>query len=115
MIIKPSYGEIWLVALDPTIGREQAKTRPCLVVSDDRLNNSSAGLAFIVPITSQNKKIPWHIEITSPEGGLKKTSYIMCEHMKSLSHLRFRGNRLGIVQENTMAAIKARLRLLCDL
>ncbi len=32
---QPLRGEIWLVALDPTIGREQAGTRPALIISDD--------------------------------------------------------------------------------
>lgn len=115
MITKPSYGEIWLVNLNSVVGREQAKIRPCLVVSDDRLNHGHADVSFIIPLTSQNKMIPWHVEVAPPEGGLKKVSYIMCEQMKSVSHLRFSQTSLGYVDQSTMDAVKARIRLLCVL
>jgi mRNA interferase MazF len=32
--------EVWLVGLDPTIGAETAKTRPCLIISPDEANTS---------------------------------------------------------------------------
>lgn len=115
MIIKPSYGEIWLVDLDPVVGHEQAKRRPCLVVSDDRLNHGRSSLSWLIPLTSQDQGVAWHVEVVPPEGGLKKVSYIMCEQMKSLSHLRFSKKPLGVINEDTMGAVKARIRLLCDL
>ncbi len=115
VIIKPSYGEIWLVNLDPIIGHEQAKIRPCLVVSNDMLNHGGADLSFIIPLTSQDKRVLSHVEVAPPEGGLKKVSYIMCEHMKSLSHLRFSKKPLGTINKNTMDAVKLRIRFLCDL
>ena len=61
-------GEVWLVVLDPTIGREIKKTRPALVVSPDELNvdletvivspMSTGGLPapFRIPLVFQGKK-----------------------------------------------------------
>ena len=43
--------EVWLVALDPTIGREIKKTRPALVVSPDEMNEHIATV-IIAPMTT---------------------------------------------------------------
>ena len=45
-------GEIWITALDPTIGSEMQKTRPCLVVSPDELNQK-LNIVLIAPISSR--------------------------------------------------------------
>ena len=57
---EPLRGEIWLVDLDPTMGHEQAGTRPALVVSTDYLNSSSADLVILVPLTTVKRGIPLH-------------------------------------------------------
>ena len=44
-------GEVWLCTLDPTVGSEIQKTRPCLVVSPDELN-ARAPTIIIAPLTS---------------------------------------------------------------
>jgi mRNA interferase MazF len=72
-------GEIWLMDLNPVRGREQAGKRPCLVISVDRFNQSPADLVVILPITSKDKQIPWHVKVQPPEGGLTMDSYIKCE------------------------------------
>lgn len=69
-MIKPSRGEVWTANFSPTIGREQAGLRPCLIVSADGLNHSRAEIVIVAPITSKAKNIPSHVEITAPEGGL---------------------------------------------
>src|SRR5205814_1112196 len=45
-------GDIFDVRLDPVEGHEQAKTRPCIVISTDRINRSG-GVVVIVPLTSR--------------------------------------------------------------
>jgi mRNA interferase MazF len=44
-------GEVWLAALDPTVGAEIQKTRPCLIVSPDELNKVLATL-IVAPLTT---------------------------------------------------------------
>lgn len=110
----PLRGEVWLLGLDPAIGHEQAGTRPCLVVSVDRLNQGPAGVAMILPITSTHRKIPSHVEVKPPEGGLKVVSYIKCEDLRSVSKQRFI-KRLGAAHPGTIAEVELRLRLLLGL
>lgn len=54
---QPLRGEVWLATLDPTVGREQAGTRPALIVSDDLFNQSHAELVVVLPITSKSKNV----------------------------------------------------------
>ena len=46
-------GQIHLAVLDPVVGKEISKTRPVLIVSNDK-NNEFSGTATILPITSKN-------------------------------------------------------------
>ena len=108
-------GDVWLVNLDPTVGREQAKCRPCLVMSPELFNQGPAELVVIVPITSTFRQISWFIQIDPPEGGLIKRSYIMCNQIRTVSIDRFQGNRLGSLYSKTMHHIENRLRILLNL
>lgn len=49
-----SKHDIWLVNLDPTVGSEVKKTRPCIIVSPDAMNKWIKTV-IIVPMTSSNK------------------------------------------------------------
>lgn len=53
--------DVYLVDLNPTIGSEICKTRPCVIVSPDTLNSSN--MAIIVPMTSTQRKNLWRIPI----------------------------------------------------
>lgn len=108
-------GEVWLVNLDPTVGREQAKRRPCLVVSADLFNQGPGNLAVIVPITSTFRPLRWLVAIDPPEGGLTKNSYIMCHQPRVVSLLRFSDKSLGTVHPETLDEVKTRLRFLLSL
>jgi len=111
---KASRGEIWLVNLDPTQGREQAGTRPFLVISVDLFNHGAAELVVGIPITSKAKNIPLHVEINPPEGGLSLTSYAKCEDVRSVSTARLK-KRLGKVLPQTIDAVEDRLKILLGL
>ena len=110
----PTRGEVWWVVLDPTRGREQAGSRPALVLSPNLLNTSAAGIVFVVPITSRDRGIRSHVSITPPEGGLTLPSYAMCEQLRVIAKERLRG-RVGTVAPRTLAAVEDRLRILLDL
>jgi len=113
-ITKPSRGQIWLVDLNPTRGHEQAGKRPCLVVSVDLFNQGASGLAVVLPITSKNKGIPFHVEVNPPEGGLTQQSYIKCEDMRSISIERL-SDLWGVISPTTMMIVEDRLRILLGL
>jgi len=110
----PLRGEIWLMEFDPTRGREQAGRRPALVVSRDPFNRSAAGLVVVVPLTSKEKGIPYHVVIDAPQGGLRTRSFAKCEDLRSVSKARF-VERWGKVGSATLDEVGLRLRLLLDL
>jgi mRNA interferase MazF len=113
-MINASRGEIWLVSLDPTQGREQAGTRPFLVISVDLFNHGAAELVVGVPVTSKAKGIPLHVEIVPPEGGLALTGFAKCEDIRSISVSRMK-KRLGKVSPQMIEKIEDKLKVLLGL
>lgn len=102
-------GEIYMVALDPTLGHEMKKTRPAIVVSNDSINKS-ASVVSVCPITdAANKTSPIHIEIPSGEGGLSKASVAHCGQVRSIDKVRL-VTRLGILSSSRMAKVSEGLR-----
>jgi hypothetical protein len=59
----PDAGDIVMMDFDPQVGREQAKRRPALVLTDQRYNRAS-GLAVVCPLTSKRKPYPFALPIT---------------------------------------------------
>ena len=86
-----NQGEIWLVSFDPSVGNEIQKTRPCVVINDNKLGRF--GLKIVVPITQWKEHLssyPWIIKIEPNLGnGLSKTSAFECFQIKSFSISRF--------------------------
>lgn len=107
-------GEIWLVNLDPTLGREQAGTRPALVISENLFNQSYAELVIVVPVTSQNKNIRSHVPIAKGEGGLTMESFAKCEDVRSISKQRLK-KKLGKVSPPTIENVEEKLKFLMAL
>ncbi len=111
---KISRGDVWLVNLDPSVGHEQAKKRPCIVISAGTFNQGPGELAVILPLTSQYRPLSWLVPIDPPEGGLSKRSYILCNQPRTVSFKRFSGNCLGVLKPERFEEIDQRLRfLLC--
>ena len=105
-------GSVWFINLDPTIGHEQAKLRPYVVISADTYNQSHSELVIVIPITSKKRELYWDVKISPPEGGLKKKSYIICDQVRSLSVKRFAHKMLGILNNDTVSQIEERLKIL---
>jgi len=55
--------DVFLVALDPTIGREIKKTRPCTVISPDEMNHH-IGTVIIAPMTTKGRDYPTRVPCT---------------------------------------------------
>lgn len=86
MNIKKGY--IVSVCLDPTIGAEIKKTRPCVVVSPDEMN-SVLRTVIILPITSTKKEIPTRVLIkATPTSGLTNDSYAVADQVKTINKMR---------------------------
>ena len=59
----PETGDIVMMDFDPQVGREQAKRRPALVLTEQRYNRAS-GLAVVCPLTSKRKPYPFALPVT---------------------------------------------------
>ena len=56
----PTRGDVYLIELDPTRGSEIRKTRPCLVISPDELNQDLRTV-IVVPMTTGGQAYPWRV------------------------------------------------------
>lgn len=110
----PRRGEIWLVDFGMPVGREQAGTRPAVVVSTDALNEGPSGVVLVVPLTSTRRQLPSHVEIEPGASGLDHPSYAKCEDVKSISERRL-VDRLGAADSESMFEMVRILRYLLEL
>ena len=55
--------EVFLVSLDPTVGREIKKTRPCTIISPDEMNRH-IGTVIIAPMTTKGRNYPTRVKCT---------------------------------------------------
>lgn len=78
-------GEIYLTGLDPVIGHEISKTRPCVVVSNDIANRYS-GTVTIVPITSAtlDKIYPFEVYLPCRVTSLKTDSKAKADQIRTI-------------------------------
>jgi mRNA interferase MazF len=75
----PEAGDIVMLDFDPQVGREQAKRRPALVLTDQGYNRAS-GLAVVCPLTSKRKSYPFALPITLDE----VEGAVLVDQLKSL-------------------------------
>jgi len=75
----PQAGDIVWLDFDPQRGREQAKRRPALVLTDQSYNRAS-GLAVVCPLTSQRKPYPFALPVTVG----KVEGAVLADHLKSM-------------------------------
>ena len=99
-----SQYDIVLVNLDPTIGSEMKKTRPCVVISPNEMNKYLQTIV-IAPLTSSSKPYPTRIEINQT----KTKGWIVLDQIRSVDRLRIvkkLGTLTPIEIEKTKAIIK---------
>lgn len=74
---------IVLVNLDPTIGSEIKKTRPCVIISPDEMNKHLQTL-IIAPMTSQSKNYPTRVEVKHDQ----KNGWIVLDQIRTIDKKR---------------------------
>ena len=92
-------GEIWLVNLDPTIGSEIKKTRPCVIVSPQELNQHLRTM-MMAPMTSKGFAAPFRVPVT--HAGTK--GLIVLDQMRAVDKQRL-VKKLGQVSAKTMGNV----------
>jgi mRNA interferase MazF len=108
-------GSCYLAALDPVIGREISKTRPVVVVSNDK-NNKFSGTVTILPITSEHitKTYPFEVLLTKGTGNLPKDSKVKADQIRTLDKSRI-VKFIGTLEKKEIHRIDKAIRIHLDL
>lgn len=96
--------QIVLVNLDPTVGSEMKKTRPCVVISPNEMNKYLQTIV-VSPMTSSSKSYPTRVEITHE----KKKVWIVLDQIRTVDRQRII-KVLGNLSEKETAKLKEVLR-----
>lgn len=97
-------GEIWLFNLDPTVGSEIQKSRPCVVVSPAELNDHLRTV-IVAPMTSKGFAAPFRIAVThaGTEG------LILLDQLRTVDKARL-AKKLGALGTATLAQVLGTLQ-----
>jgi mRNA interferase MazF len=93
--------DVWLVNLDPTIGREIRKVRPCLIVSPEEMNRH-IGTVIVAPMTTKGRPYPMRV----PCRFQGKTGQIVLDQLRTVDKARL-VKRLGQIDTKTQQATLA--------
>ena len=97
-------GEIWLVNLDPTVGSEIRKSRPCVIVSPPELNRYLRTV-IVAPMTSKGFAAPFRVPVT--HAGTK--GLIVLDQLRAVDKMRL-AKRLGTVSGRTLGTVLTKLQ-----
>jgi mRNA interferase MazF len=110
----PKRGEIWLVSLEPVAGHEIGKTRPALIISNNR-NNEFSSTVTLIPITSSIEKVyPFEVLIKKEESGLAYDSKIKCNQIRTVDRLRLI-KLSGVLSQDKITEVENSLMMHLDI
>ncbi len=104
MALVVSRFEVWLVALDPTRGSEIRKTRPCVIVSPDEMNQS-INTVIVAPMTTKGRAYPTRVPLTFR----KKRGEIVLDQLRTIDKSRL-VRKMGKLDSGTADAVLAILQ-----
>jgi mRNA interferase MazF len=91
-------GDIWLVTLDPTVGSEIKKSRPCVVVSPSEMHDYLRTV-IVAPMTTKSRPAPFRVPLSY--GG--KKGLILLDQIRSVDKVRL-AKKMGAVSGKTLSA-----------
>lgn len=103
-----SRGDVWLVNLDPTVGSEIRKSRPCVVISPPELNDHLKTV-IVAPMTSQGFQAPFRISLTF-QG---TTGLVLLDQLRTIDKSRLI-KKLGRLQPKTLTTTLQKLKELFE-
>lgn len=104
MALGVKRSHIYQVALDPTVGSEIQKTRPCLVISPDEMNDA-VRTVIVAPMTTHDRPYPTRV----PCQFQGKTGQVVLDQIRTVDKDRL-ARKLGRLDPETMATVLAVLR-----
>jgi mRNA interferase MazF len=105
-------GDIYFVNLSPIQGKEQAGTRPILVLSIDSINQLPLVVTVIVGTKGENirQDYPTNVRVSTHESGLPLETVFLCFQIRSIDKNRFPSPPVGKLSEEKMQEIEAAVR-----
>ena len=97
-------GEVWLANLDPTVGSEIQKTRPCVVVSPPEMHDYLRTV-IVAPMTTGSQAAAFRIGLTF-QG---KSGLVLLDQVRSLDKVRL-VKRLGVIHPATLQKLLTTLQ-----
>lgn len=101
MVSYPKRDEIWLIALDPSRGSEIKKTRPCLVISPDDMNEPLRTV-LVAPMTRTQRNYPTRVNVTFQN----KAGQVALDQLRAVARERLI-RRLGTVPTKTAYTVSS--------
>ena len=104
-------GGIYLATLDSVVGKEISKTRPVIIVSNDKSNKFS-GTVTVLPITSRNlrKIYPFEVFLPRGSGNLPKDSKVKADQIRTLDKSRIISH-IGKVRKHEIQDIEKAIKI----
>jgi mRNA interferase MazF len=102
-MVNPRRFEVFLVALDPTLGSEIRKTRPCVVVSPDEANNA-LDTVVVAPLTSTIRHYPTRVGVRFQ----RRNGEIAVDQLRALDKRRL-VKKLGVISPDAQRNLTALL------
>ncbi len=99
-----SRGEVHLVRVDPTLGSEIQKTRPCVVVSPDELN-AHLRTVIVAPMTTGGRAYPWRVRCRFQQ----RSGYVVLDQLRTVDRERLL-RKLGSLSGPTLVAVLGALQ-----
>jgi mRNA interferase MazF len=96
--------DVYLITLDPTIGHEIKKTRPCLVISPEEMNDNLQTV-IIAPMTTKSHDYPTRIKVDFQN----KSGWIVLDQIRTVDKRRLT-KRLGAIDKRVVQRVKSALK-----
>ncbi|MCX6162577.1 MAG: type II toxin-antitoxin system PemK/MazF family toxin [Ignavibacteriae bacterium] len=106
-------GDVYLVNLDPIVGKEIGKARPTVIIQND-IGNEFSPVTIIAPISSVKeitKPLPIMIFLQKGDGGLKEDSYVDCGQIRTVDKDKRLITKFGSLNKSKMREIDKALKI----
>jgi mRNA interferase MazF len=94
-------GEVWLVALDPTMGSEIQKTRPCVVISPPEMHDHLRTV-IVAPMTSKGRSAPFRVPVTFK----RKQGLILLDQIRAVDKVRLVKKEGSVADETLLDSLQ---------
>lgn len=103
---RPVRGMVLEVNLDPVLGHEQGRSRPCVVVQNNAGNRFSS-MTIVIPLTDATHiaaPSPIYVLVKKGDGGIRKDSIALTDQIRAVDFERIRRS-FGVLSPETMRAL----------